>query len=246
MKKLLLLMFVLPLFTTAQDLPVIYTYLSEGAKYIDRDIWLKGEINNYTNSFFDDNDEDICPDCFEHLKNDGTLSEEMYFQCLKECQYGDSWVFGITPDVVSSELDPQGKNTYTRFNVGDRDPRTAWVEGKNDYGVGEYIEMRDIHTDAIKTMIILNGYQKSIKSWKDNSRIKTLKVYANGEATAYIHLEDRMGKQIIDFRYLLPEDFHTYDDEKVTIRLEITDVYKGERWKDVAISDIMIFWCYGC
>ena len=60
MKKLLLiLMFVLPLFTTAQQLPIIYTYLSEGAKYIDREVWLKGEINDYTNFLQEDEKTEI-------------------------------------------------------------------------------------------------------------------------------------------------------------------------------------------
>ena len=245
--RITILFILLPFLSISQSLPTLYPYLSEGEKYIDRDIWLKHEIFYYAKDILDDeNLEDFCPECLEYYKRYGNLSEEMYFRCLKECQYGDAWTDGIIPDIVSSELPPQGNNTYTRLNLGDRDPRTAWVEGDDGYGIGEYLEIKDIYTDAIKTMIFFNGFQYSIKLWKYNSRVKTFKVYANGEATAYIHLEDRMGQQIIDFRDFLPKDFHTYEDEKVTIRLEIVDVYKGEKWKDVAISDIMIFWCYGC
>ena len=57
------------------------------------------------------------------------------------------------------------------------DPRTAWVEGEEGYGIGEYIESTGDNRIWSGTLIvILNGFQKSIKLWKKNSRVKTVKV----------------------------------------------------------------------
>jgi len=40
---------------------------------------------------------------------------------------------------TSSTLNPQGKYNYNADNLHDYDPRTPWVEEKDDYGRGEYI-----------------------------------------------------------------------------------------------------------
>ena len=128
---------------------------------------------------------------------------------------------------ASSTLSPQGKYNYSVDNLTDYDPRTPWVEGKEDYGIGEYIDLElPYGSDNIK---ILNGYQRSYSSWKNNSRVKTIKVYAYKKAICYVELEDKMGGQYFD----LPEnDFQR-------IRFVIVDVYKGDKWKDVAISEIL-------
>jgi len=244
MKKILLILFLLPIFTIAQDLPTIYTSLIEEEIYIDRDVWLENEIKEYAFHLLDDeNLYDVCPDIIKYYKKYGRLSDKMYFKSLVECEYGDSWSWGVVPEYVSSELPLQKNNTYSRFNLGDRDPRTAWVEGENDYGIGEYIDM-NIHNEGSMTMSILNGYQKSIKSWKDNSRVKTFKVYVNGEEIVYLHLEDRMGEQNISFSSLLSANFDNWDELELVIRLEIFDVYPGNKWSDVAISGISVFACY--
>ena len=167
----------------------------------------------------------------------------MYFEYLEQSEYGDSWLSCIVPDYVSSTLKSQGNNSYNKSNLGDRDPRTAWVEGADGYGIGEYIEMR-VYAEALKDLRILNGDQKSIKSWKDNSRVKSFKVYINNVPVRILELEDRMGEQIISFDDLLPEGFDIWSAEDFEIKLEILAVYPGERWKDVCISGISFFGCY--
>ena len=50
----------------------------------------------------------------------------------------------VTPIKASSTLPPQGKANYSLNNISDFDPMTAWVEGKPDYGIGEYIIFKGI------------------------------------------------------------------------------------------------------
>jgi hypothetical protein len=40
----------------------------------------------------------------------------------------------------SSHLKSQGSKSYESGNLSDWDPRTAWVEGKSGYGIGEFFE----------------------------------------------------------------------------------------------------------
>tara|TARA_Y100000813_G_scaffold195643_1_gene177786 strand:- start:187 stop:1242 length:1056 start_codon:yes stop_codon:yes gene_type:complete len=130
---------------------------------------------------------------------------------------------------ASSTLSPQGKYNYYAKNLNDNDPRTAWVEGKSDYGIGEYFSVQgDMFGD--NTIYIFNGYQHSYSSWKNNSRVKKFRVYADDRAICYLDLQDKMGGQYFN----LPND----DLYGKWIRFEIVEVYKGEKWNDVAISEI--------
>lgn len=141
---------------------------------------------------------------------------------------------GVNPINASSTLASQGKNNYRIKNIYDNDPMTAWVEGKSDYGIGEYFEIK-----AAGINVIYNGYQSSPKSWVENSRVKKFKVYKNNVAFCYLELTDEMGSQSFE----LP-DHNKYNPEKESIyKFEIVDVYKGTKWQDVAISEITLTLC---
>jgi hypothetical protein len=258
LKKLLLLLFVLPLFGISQELPLIYASIdSDETQYIDRDKRLQRDIKSLENEIkvlisTGDTTDDVLldvyyPEVLKYYIKFGKISEEVYFKYLKLTHQISGGVYGIVPDYVSSTLSSQGNNSYDKSNLGDRDARTAWVEGADGYGIGEYIEMV-IDDDAVRSFYILNGYQKSIKSWKDNSRVKSFKVYIDNIPICILELEDRMGKQGIPLgtlNDLLPEGFDIWGDAlALEMRLEILEVYPGERWKDVCISGFSIYWCY--
>tara|TARA_Y100000385_G_scaffold260622_1_gene290660 strand:+ start:939 stop:2393 length:1455 start_codon:yes stop_codon:yes gene_type:complete len=142
---------------------------------------------------------------------------------------------------ASSTHIPNGANTYGIENLTDGDPRTAWVNGGNKGGIGESIVLGKNSFDY-QTFVIYNGYQKSIKSWKENSRVKKFKLYYNNIPFAYLYLDDKMGPQSTEFSqsfadsiYLSPSNFK--------IKFEIVEVYEGDKYKDVAISDIQSHAC---
>ncbi|MBK7096448.1 MAG: hypothetical protein IPH57_15860 [Saprospiraceae bacterium] len=141
---------------------------------------------------------------------------------------------GVTPVSASSTLEPQGSSNYDMKNLNDYDPMTAWIEGKPGYGIGEYFEIK---TPNVNT--IYNGYQSSPTIWKNNSRVKTFKVYIDNRPLCFLKLTDEMGAQIFE----LP-DVNNYDYEKPSIfKFEIVEVYKGLKWSDVAISHIDLVLC---
>ena len=141
---------------------------------------------------------------------------------------------GVKPQMASSTLANQGKYNYNIRNINDWDPMTAWVEGKQDYGIGEYFEIK-----AAGINVIYNGYQASPKSWIENSRVKKFKVYKNNIELCYLELTDEMGRQSFE----LP-DLKKYNPEKESVyKFEIVEVYKGTKWQDVAISEINMGLC---
>lgn len=149
---------------------------------------------------------------------------------------GCSWYCGGGPMEVtaSSFLKSQGDNNYRPENAHDLSYKTAWVEGTAGYGIGENLVYHFAGSaPRINKIMVINGYIKNPKTWKDNSRVKKLKVYINDKEFAIFNLEDLMGEQTFDVPLL-----GKYSDEKWTLKFEILEVYKGDKYDDVAITEI--------
>lgn len=130
---------------------------------------------------------------------------------------------------ASSTLSPQGKNNYESKNLIDNEPRTAWVEGKPNYGIGESFEIK-----ASNVNTIYNGYQASTTAWKNNSRVKRFRVFRDDKPLCLLDLTDEMGEQLFELPRAEGEDPSTI----YTFKFKIEDVYKGLKYSDVAISEI--------
>ena len=163
-------------------MPTIHAY-NNGEKYVDREEEIKIGLETL-NEWYKKHPElidydgppDWCDEYFEYIRLYGSLTIEQFLTHDCDCLYN-----GICPvfDTYASStlIDANGKYNYSSENITDMDPRTAWVEGENGYGTGEYIEF-DGYNDLVwsGTVInILNGFQKSISLWKNNSRVKTFK-----------------------------------------------------------------------
>jgi len=141
--------------------------------------------------------------------------------------------------VVSSFLGSQGHQNYKADNLADDDPTTAWIEGKNEYGTGEFVEFMAF---PYSRWNILNGYQKDNITWENYSRVKKLRIFIEGKPAFEVVLEDKMGIQTFE----LPKNFKIDPDKISTgtkIKMVILEVYEGKKFKDVAISEIFFAGC---
>ena len=149
---------------------------------------------------------------------------------------GCSWYCGDGGPIkitASSRLANQGANNYNEKNLHDFHANTPWVEGVQGYGIGEWVEYTfKAQNPRITTIIILNGYNKSESAWKNNSRVKKLKLYIKGKPVAILNLEDTRCTQFFEI------DPVTDANKEWTMKFEIVDVYKGDKWDDTAISEI--------
>ena len=165
---------------------------------------------------------------------------------------------------ASSALKPQNKITYGSKNIGDLNYQTTWVEGVKGYGIEETVAFKfPPGHPRITKVIIANGYIKSKILWKNNSRVKQLKMYLNNKPFAILNLKDVYAEQIFSIptigykiTYGLNNDGTTwwrYKDENgrdiksyhenselqpSIIQFEILSVYKGDKYKDTAITEI--------
>lgn len=143
--------------------------------------------------------------------------------------------YGGLPDArASSSLAPQGANRYEVKNLDDDSPFTAWVEGVDGDGIGEWIEFTHASHEPAwgcgDQLTVVNGYQKSPTSFKQNSRVKSMNLMVNGTPRGRVLLEDRMGEQIIP----LPVQ------QGDRIRLTIAEVYPGSKYKDTALTEVWV------
>lgn len=153
---------------------------------------------------------------------------------------------------ATSTLAPQGNNTYEPANLGNRSRENAWVEGVEGYGIGESISIvrnyshgndaagfKDYGYDSFffPTLCIVNGLAKNEKAWKNNGRVKSLKLFFNDEYIATLELEDSMKPQFISLSGL---HLSARDGEDSTFRFEIADIYPGDKYEDTALTGIEI------
>jgi len=149
-------------------------------------------------------------------------------------EIGCSWYCGGGPEeiVASSHLAASGSLTYLPSNAHDFKLNTAWVEGVAGHGVGEYLEYRFPSLGPyVTTVKIYNGYGKSERLYRANSRPRELRLLVNGKPYAMLNLADSRGQQTFD----LGEEIPTSD---LRLRFEVVSAYPGETYDDLCITDI--------
>lgn len=132
---------------------------------------------------------------------------------------------------ASSFLTTKKGKVYPAENLIDGDKKTAWSEGVDDVGLNQTITFIFDEKINLESMTILNGYCKTRKTYRNNPRIKQLKVSFDDGKSEVFDLEDNYNEeQILTFN-------EHHGASRVT--LEILDVYSGRKYKDTSISEII-------
>jgi len=181
----------------------------------------------------------------------------------------------------SSTLPPSGVASYGAENLRNDRYRdkgggvraTAWVEGVAGYGVGERVTM-SVKTKAqiegqddeirFRSLLVVNGYAKDATTWKNNSRVKILRLFVGEIHWCDLHLDDIIKPQIFHFpdnlyiypaksgrkipeqgKFAKPSDYEDEDWSKTPVyqtdlTFEIIEVYRGERFDDTCITGIAL------
>lgn len=165
-------------------------------------------------------------------KNDEMVSS-VWDVVSGECSW---YCGGGNYDVKASSSLPKSKaGSYAALSANDLSYQTAWVEGKEGDGTGEHLEYF-FKSDAprITSIIISNGYVKSESAWKNNNRVKKLKLYVDGKPYRILKLEDTMDDQVFEIGTL----GRNKNGKDMVLRFEILEVYKGAKYNDTAITEI--------
>jgi hypothetical protein len=148
-----------------------------------------------------------------------------------------SWYCGGQVSAVraSSTLASQGKFTYAGGNAHDDSLATAWVEGIDGDGIGEWVEYElPVQEPRVTTIRIFNGMVKSDNLWKANGRIKVLEMSVNGKRYAVLNLEDSPAQQNFEIGVIEPPD----PTKPLILRFTIMSVYQGTKYSDTALTEL--------
>lgn len=131
----------------------------------------------------------------------------------------------------TSTLAAQGENNYVSENLIDNDISTCWAEGVEGSGIGEKIVINSNKVFELNTITINNGYCKNQNLFEGNNRLKELKVtFDNGESI-FLNFNDGYSNY--------KNVFEISPVKTSSVTVEIIDVYKGSKWDDTCISDII-------
>lgn len=149
---------------------------------------------------------------------------------------GAQWMAyqNFTATASSTLKEPDGTE-HVAENVADWNRGNAWVEGRQDHGVGESLTLTLTKPVKVSRVGIVNGYAKSRDLYHANNRVKRFLVSVNGGKTSPVDLPDEFLQQE-HFWFDLPK---TTEPVK-TIRLEIASIFPGTRYSDTAISHIVL------
>ena len=136
----------------------------------------------------------------------------------------------ITASSSSVRLAVQS-NTYYPANAIDGKRSTAWIEGVDGPGIGEWIRFDFNREINLHRILIQPGYFKSPAIWAQNNRIAILTAFFSDGSSRDLTFSDRMDSQKIDVGSVKTK----------WVKLVIKSVYYGTD-PDTAISELAFEW----
>ena len=142
----------------------------------------------------------------------------------------DSGPLRITASASSIRLAVQS-NTYYASNAIDGKRSTAWIEGVDGPGIGEWIRFDFDREINLHRILFLPGYFKSPAVWAQNNRLATVTAQFSDGSSRQLSFSDRMDSQKIDVGAVKTR----------WVRLVIESVYYGSD-PDTALSEVAFEW----
>jgi hypothetical protein len=142
-------------------------------------------------------------------------------------------IFEPDPQVearASSELS-DGRHGAAR--AVDAQFATAWAEGAPGPGIGQWIELSWRTARQVRVVTVFPGYGKSRALFFANARVKSARLTFSDGHRVDARFEDVPSVQMIDV-------YDDWDAKVTSVRLEILDVYPGEKYEDACISEIRV------
>lgn len=128
---------------------------------------------------------------------------------------------------ASSTLSDINGISYNAENLVDGRYNTCWCENTQGNGEGEAITIDFGELQEIRGIDIVNGLAKSKQSYKDNSRVKKLKLeFSDGSSTI---VEPWFAQMVFDNNI-----------KSTFVKITILEVESGEKYEDTCMTEIRI------
>ena len=132
---------------------------------------------------------------------------------------------------ASSSLKATTIADFRPTNLLDGDLASAWNEGADGTGVGEWVRLEFDGAIPLTRLEIANGYQRDAERFSGNARVKSIELQYSDDTTQVVQLLDAQGLQVIKPK--------AKDTE--WIKLTILSVYPTYKWQDAALSEVRVY-----
>lgn len=136
----------------------------------------------------------------------------------------------ITASASSIRLAVQA-NTYYAENAIDGKRSTAWIEGVDGAGLGEWIRFDFDREIVLHRILWQPGYFKSPQIWAENNRLAAVTAYFSDGSSRELTFADRMESQKVDVGSVRTR----------WVKFVIKSVYYGSD-PDTALSEVAFEW----
>jgi ribosomal protein L40E len=132
---------------------------------------------------------------------------------------------------ASSALKATNMRDFGPTNLVDSDFGTAWIEGAEGPGLGEWVKFEFTEPTVLGRIDIANGHQQDEHRFEGNARVKTIRIEYSDGSNQLVDLFDSKDLQSIDPLPLKTE----------WIRLAVISVHPGHIWPDTAITEVRMY-----
>jgi len=144
---------------------------------------------------------------------------------------------------ASSYLHSTARDTFSVDRLNDGLISTSWIDGGKTNGIAETITFSFPRQYFIESSVrdsvpfhgfrVVNGLTSDNIPWNTYSRVKTLRIFHNGQPVFDIRLRDSKGIQEAESL----SAFHIKPDDIVTVK--ILEVYPGRKFRHAAIAELV-------
>ena len=174
-----------------------------------------------------------------HYMNPPPLGAYVYFESSGEAKP----LFTATASSVLTEPG-EPDNKFAPGNLIDGTRSTAWAEGVDALGVGEWVELTAAVPVSIRGIKVWGGYAQSKATMKGNAHPIKLSVILDGDnEVGYIEFPSPSDSEYSDYfgEWRCDPDSRETKTNAETIRLTIKEVAPGAQWEDCCISEIEVW-----
>ena len=162
--------------------------------------------------------------------NDASISE----LAVEAAAPGSASALGIQLVASASSVLAGGSASsgYHAYNAIDGDPSTAWSEGEDGTGAGEWLRVGFTRSRTITAVTMVNGYDKQRgrnDRWAQNPRVKRATLRFSDGSSQTWRLRDTREPQTIRLPSPVTTDY---------VQIVIEEAYPGSDWQDCSISEV--------
>lgn len=150
---------------------------------------------------------------------------------------GCSWYCGgqFYKVTAGSSLKANSGISYKPENLHDFSLFTAWAPDSIAGPIGQKINFHfKPLSPRVNSIVIYNGYIKTIDLFKANGRVKKFALYINNVYYATLDLADTTASQ----SFSIPPVRSNEKGKDLVLTLEIKEIYKGNKYPDVLVSEV--------